>query len=82
MDEKEVNFSLSYEQLTREAEEQIKKCNLDKDNYFYGRELDKASALLLFWHRLAIVGYTGVTGNERVEADLLRLKALIVGKEA
>ncbi|MGG7118114.1 hypothetical protein ACPUGT_10550 [Klebsiella aerogenes] len=81
MDEKEVNFSLSYEQLTREAEEQIKKCNLDKDEYFYGRELDKASALLLFWYRLAIVGYTGVTGNERVEADLVRLKALIVGKE-
>ncbi|HBT3263226.1 hypothetical protein OW909_25220 [Klebsiella pneumoniae] len=80
--DQELNFSLSYEQLTREAEEQIKKCNLDKDNYFYGRELDKASALLLFWHRLAIVGYTGVTGNERVEADLLRLKALIVGKEA
>ncbi|WPS11039.1 hypothetical protein SM907_24550 (plasmid) [Klebsiella aerogenes] len=79
--DQERNFSLSYEQLTREAEEQIKKCNLDKDNYFYGRELDKASALLLFWYRLAIVGYTGVTGNERVEADLVRLKALIVGKE-
>lgn len=35
---------------------------------------------MLFWHRLAIVGYTGVTGNERVEADLLRLKALMMGK--
>ncbi|HCL7094410.1 TPA: hypothetical protein N2W95_004742, partial [Escherichia coli] len=74
-------FSLSYEQLTRKAEEEIKKCNLDKDEYFYGRELDKASALLLFWYQLAIAGYTGVTGNERVEADLVRLKALIVGKE-
>lgn len=79
--DKEPAFSLSYEQLTREAEEEIKKCNLDKDGYLYGRELEKASALLLFWHRLAIVGYTGVTGNERVEADLLRLKALIFGKE-
>ncbi|SPX55179.1 Uncharacterised protein [Klebsiella pneumoniae subsp. ozaenae] len=76
-----MTFSLSYEQLTREAEEEIKKCNLDKDKYFYGRELDKASALLLFWYRLAIVGYAGGTGNERVEADLVRLKALIVGKE-
>lgn len=76
-----VTFSLSYEQLTREAEEDIKKCNLDKDGYLYGRELEKASALLLFWHRLAIAGYTGMTGNERVEADLLRLKALIFGKE-
>ncbi|HHI2554905.1 hypothetical protein [Klebsiella aerogenes] len=76
----EVTFSLSYEQLTCEAEEEIKKCNLDKDGYLYGRELEKASALLLFWHRLAIVGYTGVTGNERVEADLLHLKALIFGK--
>lgn len=60
-----MTFSLSYEQLTREAEEEIKKCNLDKDKYFYGRELDKASALLLFWYRLAIVGYAGGTGNER-----------------
>lgn len=77
----ETNFTLSYEQLTREAEEEINKCNLDKDGYLYGRELEKASALLLFWHRLAIVGYTGVAGNERVEADLLRLKALIFGKE-
>ncbi|EPM8848954.1 hypothetical protein ACTSFU_005397 [Klebsiella michiganensis] len=79
--DQEMTFSLSYEQLTREAEEEIKKCNLDKDKYFYGRELDKASALLLFWYRLAIVGYAGGTGNERVEADLVRLKALIVGKE-
>lgn len=81
MDEKEVTFSLSYEQLTRIAEERIRECNLDKNGYLYGRELEKASALLLFWHRLAIAGYTGVTGNERVEADLVRLKALIVGKE-
>ncbi|EML5381247.1 hypothetical protein HWQ17_22955 (plasmid) [Enterobacter pasteurii] len=81
MDEKEVNFSLSYEQLTRIAEERIRECNLDKNGYLYGRELEKASALLLFWHRLAIAGYTGATGNERVEADLVRLKALIVGKE-
>ena len=29
MDEKEVNFSLSYEQLTRIAEERIRECNLD-----------------------------------------------------
>ncbi|CDZ86619.1 hypothetical protein GXA25_11385 [Salmonella enterica] len=79
--DQEMTFSLSYEQLTRKAEEEIKKCNLDKDEYFYGRELDKASALLLFWYQLAIAGYTGVTGNERVEADLVRLKALIVGKE-
>ncbi|MFI4537844.1 hypothetical protein VAJ41_28250 [Klebsiella pneumoniae] len=47
----------------------------------FAPSLDKAAALLLFWHRLAIVGYTGVPGNEQVEADLLRLKALIVGKE-
>lgn len=26
--DQEVTFSLSYEQLTREAEEEIKKCNL------------------------------------------------------
>ena len=58
--DQEMTFSLSYEQLTREAEEEIKKCNLNKDSYFYGRELDKAAALLLFWHRLAIDGYEGL----------------------
>ncbi len=31
MDEKEVNFSLSYEQLLQEAEESIQKCDLSKD---------------------------------------------------
>ncbi|VEC75596.1 Uncharacterised protein [Raoultella ornithinolytica] len=35
MDEKEVNFSLSYEQLTRIAEERIRECNLDSQ----GRDL-------------------------------------------
>ncbi|HDR2614800.1 TPA: hypothetical protein QCI19_004889 [Enterobacter ludwigii] len=74
-------FSLSYEQLTREAEEAISKCDLNRDGIFYNRELSKASEVLLFWHRLAILGYQGVTGNERVEADLQRLKALIFGKE-
>lgn len=76
-----VTFSLSYEQLTRETEEAISQCDLNLDGIFYNRELSKASALILFWHRLAIVGYQDVTGNERVEADLQRLKALIFGKK-
>ncbi|MGY8238554.1 hypothetical protein L1Q30_25580, partial [Klebsiella pneumoniae] len=35
MDEKEVNFSLSYEQLTRIAEERIRECNLDSQGAIY-----------------------------------------------
>lgn len=46
MDEKEVNFSLSYEQLTRIAEERIRECELDNQGAKYISESSKASALL------------------------------------
>ena len=42
MDEKEVNFSLSYEQLTRIAEERIRECNLDSQGAIYISESAKA----------------------------------------
>lgn len=56
MDEKEVNFSLSYEQLTRIAEERIRECELDNQGAKYISESSKASALLGFWYELAITG--------------------------
>ncbi len=76
MDEKDVNFSLSYEQLTREAEDAIKKCKLNQDGMGYPLELGKASAILGFWYLLALRGHTGLAIT-RVESDYKRLKTLI-----
>ncbi|MBF4114123.1 hypothetical protein [Enterobacter cloacae] len=56
MDEKEVTFSLSYEQLTRIAEERIRECELDSQGVRYISESSKASTLLQFWYELAITG--------------------------
>ncbi len=60
MDEKEVNFSLSYEQLTRIAEERIRECNLDSQGAIYISESAKAGAVLSYWYELAINGYASV----------------------
>ena len=80
MDEKEVNFSLSYEQLTRIAEERIRECNLDSQGAIYLCESAKAGAVLIFWHELAINGYASVNAIKRqelIDADHLRLRQLI-----
>ena len=80
MDEKEVNFSLSYEQLTRIAEERIRECNLDSQGAIYLCESAKAGAVLIFWHELAINGYASVNAIKRqelIDADHLRLRKLI-----
>ncbi|WP_017891073.1 hypothetical protein [Serratia sp. S4] len=79
--DQELNFSLSYEQLTREAEDAIKKCNLNQDGMGYIEALAKASAILNFWYGLALQGYPGTTMDERVDADRLRLHALIYKRE-
>ncbi len=52
MDEERV-FSLSYEQLTRIAEKNIRECGLDNQSARCISEL-KASALLWLWYELAI----------------------------
>ncbi len=54
MDEERV-FSLSYEQLTRIAEKNIRECGLDNQSARCISEL-KASALLWLWYELAIHG--------------------------
>ncbi|ELW1648925.1 hypothetical protein NTH58_004022 [Enterobacter oligotrophicus] len=76
MDEKEVNFSLSYEQLLQEAEAQIKKCDLNKTGEHYVAEWLKARAFMSFWHTLALKGYPGTPDIERIDADWARLEAL------
>ncbi|MND36171.1 hypothetical protein D3C80_268230 [compost metagenome] len=43
----------------------------------YIQESTRASAILNFWYGLALQGYPGTTMDERVEADRLRLHALI-----
>ena len=73
MDEERV-FSLSYEQLTRFAERRIRECNLDSQGAIYLCESAKAGAVLIFWHELAINGYTSMNAIKRQEiiATVLR----------
>lgn len=79
--DQELNFSLSYEQLTRIAEEHIRECELDSQGAKYISESAKAGAILSFWHGLALQGYPGTTMDERVDADRQRLHALIHKRE-
>ncbi|EIP3952770.1 hypothetical protein LSB85_004673 [Salmonella enterica] len=78
--DQELNFSLSYEQLFQEAEDQIKKCDHSKEGPYYVQELAKARDFQAFWHRLALKGKTGpidASFYDRVEADWEHLDALI-----
>ncbi|EFO1266331.1 hypothetical protein DXV24_25000 [Escherichia albertii] len=78
MDEERV-FSLSYEQLTRIAEKNIRECGLDSRGARCISEL-KASALLWLWYELAIHGAPQnnyAQGWERIDADHQRLRKLI-----
>lgn len=76
MDEKEVNFSLSYDQLLEEAEESIKNCDFRRDGTHYVWEVNKAHDILRFWYLLALRGHKG-WATTRVESDYKRLKTLI-----
>lgn len=80
MDEKEVNISPSYEQLTRIAEERILECELASQGAKYLSESGKASAIPGFWYELAITG-APVKNDEQTEAlidtDQQRLRKLI-----
>ena len=58
-------FSLSYEQMTQMAEEEIKQCDFRRDGTHYVWEVNKA-----------LRGHTGLA-TTRVEADYKRLKTLI-----
>lgn len=72
MDEKEVNFSLSYEQLTRIAEERIRECELASQGAKYLSESGKASAILGFWYELAITG-TPVKNYEQTKGHCCKV---------
>ncbi len=79
MDEERV-FSLSYEQLTRFAEQRIRECNLDSQGVIYLCESARAGAVLIFWHELAINGYASMNAIKRqelIDADFQRLRKLI-----
>jgi hypothetical protein len=52
----EVTFSLSYEQLTRVAEEHIREYELYSQGAKYISEPSKAGAVLSLWYELAITG--------------------------
>lgn len=79
MDE-EMTFSLSYEQLTRIAEEHIRECELDSQGAKYISESGKAGAVLSLWFELAIRG-APLNNYEQAKAliyaDQQRLRKLI-----
>ena len=78
--DQELNFSLSYEQLTRIAEARIRECELDSQDAKYLSESGKASTLQGFWYELAITG-APVKNYEQtkalIDADQQRLSQLI-----
>lgn len=79
MDE-EMMFSLSYEQLTRFAEERIRECKLDSEGVIYISESARAGAVLSLWYELAINGYASMNAIQRkalIDADHQRLRNLI-----
>lgn len=80
MDE-DFKFSLSYEYLTKAAEDEIKKCDLRKVGKEYIRELTRASEIHRFWYLLALHGNLGQPNIERVENDRNRLNELILSKK-
>lgn len=79
MDE-EMMFSLSYEQLTRFAEERIRECKLDSEGVIYISESARAGAVLSLWYEPAINGYASMNAIQRkalIDADHQRLRNLI-----
>ncbi len=78
--DQEMNFSLSYEQLTQAAEEEIKNCNLGHEGSRYVLDRIKAVNIVRFWYLLALRGHHGITIS-RLEADWQRLNALVHKKE-
>ncbi|QFH87877.1 hypothetical protein FR760_23855 (plasmid) [Enterobacter hormaechei] len=78
--DQEMTFSLSYEQLTRFAEQHIRECELDSQGAKYIRESAQAAAILGFWYELAITG-APMKNHEQtkalIHADHQRLRKLI-----
>ncbi|MGQ8486300.1 hypothetical protein ACUTG2_26395 [Klebsiella aerogenes] len=78
--DQEMTFSLSYEQLTRFAEQRIQECKLDSDGLAYMTASTEAATVLSFWYELAINGYASMNAIKRqelIDADHLRLRKLI-----
>ncbi|HDH7817929.1 hypothetical protein [Klebsiella grimontii] len=78
--DQELNFSLSYEQVTRITEARIRECELASQGAKYLSESGKACAILGFWYELAITG-APVKNYEQTKAlidtDQQRLRQLI-----
>ncbi|MDH2272334.1 hypothetical protein [Serratia marcescens] len=72
-----LNFSLSYEQLLKITEDEIKKCELDGSSEWNAHQWMKADGIVQMWHILALQGLPKDAGFDRVKADLAQLKSLI-----
>jgi hypothetical protein len=78
--DQELNFSLSYDQLTRFAEQRIRECKLDSEGLAYITASTEAATILCFWYELAINGYgsmNAINRKELIDADHQRLRKLI-----
>ncbi|SUJ17611.1 Uncharacterised protein [Salmonella enterica subsp. enterica] len=65
--DQEMTFSLSYEQLTRFAENASGNAIWTARARFISAESAKAGAVLIFWHELAINGYASMNAIKRQE---------------
>ena len=76
----ELTFTLSYEQLTRFAEQRLRACKLDSEGLAYITASTEASAILGFWYELAINGYASMNAINRqalIDVDHQRFRKLI-----
>lgn len=75
-----MDNEVSYQQLTRVAEERIREYRLDSQGAKYISESSKASALVGFWYELAINGVPREVYEQtkpHIDADRRRLRTLI-----
>lgn len=70
-------FSISYEQITQAAEEEIRKCDLRNNSPRYLQELDRAAGILKLWSSVTLKGHPDGNGFQRVSKDRQRLRELM-----
>ncbi|EHN8761224.1 hypothetical protein U9D55_003893 [Enterobacter roggenkampii] len=79
MDEKEVTFPLSYEQMTSAAEEEITRLLKNQDTATLLNRWEQASGVQTFWNNLAINFYEAkdAAQRNRISEDGRRLQRLL-----
>ncbi|GDM21680.1 hypothetical protein [Escherichia coli] len=68
----DMDFSVSYEQLTQATEQLLSRYKLTSDNPCDYEVLTKACGICELWHLLALRGVTDISGFKRINADWQR----------